>query len=87
MLLLKNLHDLLKRTLIPFQEGSKLLDSREPTAVSEEPDDYFDKYGITGEEGEDAEEWEREASKLYEWTQELSFNDDLIATPRLPIQI
>ncbi|XP_022346089.1 uncharacterized protein CXorf58-like isoform X2 [Crassostrea virginica] len=69
------------------REGSKLLDSREPTAVSEEPDDYFDKYGITGEEGEDAEEWEREASKLYEWTQELSFNDDLIATPRLPIQI
>ena len=57
------------------------MDSREPTAVSEEPDDYFDKYGITGEEGEDAEEWEREASKLYEWTQELSFNDDLIATP------
>ncbi|XP_062598361.1 uncharacterized protein CXorf58-like isoform X2 [Saccostrea cucullata] len=68
------------------REGSKLLDSREPTAVSEEPDDYFDKYGITGEEGEDPEEWEREASKLYEWTQELSFNDDLIATPRLPIQ-
>uniref|UniRef100_A0A8W8J029 Uncharacterized protein n=1 Tax=Magallana gigas TaxID=29159 RepID=A0A8W8J029_MAGGI len=69
------------------REGSKLLDSREPTAVSEEPDDYFDKYGITGEDGEEGEEWEREASKLYEWTQELSFNDDLIATPRLPIQI
>lgn len=60
--------------------------------MSEEPDDYFDKYGITGEDGEEGEEWEREewereASKLYEWTQELSFNDDLIATPRLPIQI
>jgi hypothetical protein len=54
--------------------------------VSEEPDDYFDKYGITGDEGEEPEEWEREASKLYEWTQELSFNDELIATPRLPIQ-
>lgn len=63
------------------------MDSREPTAVSEEPDDYFVKYGITGEDGEEGEEWEREASKLYEWTQELSFNDDLIATPRLPIQI
>ncbi|XP_052107092.1 uncharacterized protein CXorf58-like [Mytilus californianus] len=66
------------------REGSNLkLDSREPTAVSEEPDDYFDKYGITGDDG-DGEEWEKEASKLYEWTQELSFNDDLIATPRLP---
>lgn len=66
------------------REGSNLkLDSREPTAVSEEPDDYFDKYGITGEEGDDGDEWEQEANKLYEWTQELSFNDDLIATPRL----
>ena len=53
------------------------------TAVSEEPEDYFDKYGITGEDGEDAEAWEREARKLYEWTQELSFNDDFIGTPRL----
>ena len=25
---------------------------------------------------------EQEGSKLYEWTQELSFNDDIIATPR-----
>lgn len=53
------------------------------TAVSEEPEDYFDKYGITGEDGEDPEAWEREAKKLYEWTQELSFNDDFIGTPRL----
>lgn len=69
------------------KEGSNLkLDSREPTAVSEEPDDYFDRYGITGEDGE-GDEWEKEASKLYEWTQELSFNDDLIATPRLPTGI
>lgn len=59
------------------------LDSRGQTAVSEEPEDYFDKYGITGEEGEEGEAWEREARKLYEWTQELSFNDDLIGTPRL----
>ncbi|KAK3598598.1 hypothetical protein CHS0354_039620 [Potamilus streckersoni] len=59
------------------------LDSRGQTAVSEEPDDYFDKYGITGEEGNDGEDWEKEAKKLYEWTQELSFNDDLMATPRL----
>ncbi|KAJ8310612.1 hypothetical protein KUTeg_012477 [Tegillarca granosa] len=62
------------------------LDSREPTALSEEPNEYFEKYDIAGEEGEDGEEWEQEANKLYEWTQELSFNDELIATPRLPIQ-
>lgn len=60
-----------------------MLDSRGQTAVSEEPEDYFDKYGITGEYGEEGEQWEREARKLYEWTQELSFNDDLIGTPRL----
>ena len=29
------------------------------------------------------EEWEEEADRLYEWTQELSF-DELVATPRLP---
>ena len=64
------------------------MESREPTALSEEPEDYFDKYGIgqEGEELDEGEEWEREASKLYEWTQELSFNDELLAgTPRLPI--
>ncbi|XP_061185716.1 uncharacterized protein CXorf58-like isoform X1 [Saccostrea echinata] len=83
---LRKMYGLDRSTYDSSSEGSKLLDSREPTAVSEEPDDYFDKYGITGEEGEDPEEWEREASKLYEWTQELSFNDDLIATPRLPLQ-
>ncbi|XP_045200596.2 uncharacterized protein CXorf58-like isoform X2 [Mercenaria mercenaria] len=60
-----------------------MLDSRGQTAVSEEPEDYFDKYGITGEYGDEGEQWEREARKLYEWTQELSFNDDLIGTPRL----
>lgn len=59
------------------------LDSRGQTAFSEEPEDYFDKYGITGEEGEDGDAWEHEARKLYEWTQELSFNDDLMGTPRL----
>ncbi|WAR28822.1 LOW QUALITY PROTEIN: hypothetical protein MAR_014526 [Mya arenaria] len=60
-----------------------VLDSRGQTAVSEEPEDYFDKYGITGEYGEEGDQWEREARKLYEWTQELSFNDDLMGTPRL----
>lgn len=73
---------------ILFQTGSRL-DSREPTALSEEADDYFDKLGITGEEGEEgqegAEEWEKEAEKLYEWTQELSFNDELMGSPYLPV--
>ncbi len=32
--------------------------------------------------GADAADWEREAEKLFEWTQELSF-DDLALTPRL----
>ncbi|KAI0243075.1 hypothetical protein LSAT2_008863 [Lamellibrachia satsuma] len=32
--------------------------------------------------GEEEEEWETEAHKLYEWTQELSL-DELVATPRL----
>ncbi|KAH3805326.1 uncharacterized protein CXorf58-like isoform X2 [Dreissena polymorpha] len=64
-------------------DRDEMLDSRGQTAVSEEPEDYFDKYGITGEYGEEGDQWEREAKKLYEWTQELSFNDDLIGTPRL----
>lgn len=64
-------------------EREDMLDSCGQTAVSEEPEDYFDKYGITGEYGDEGEQWEREARKLYEWTQELSFNDDLIGTPRL----
>ncbi|XP_078612468.1 uncharacterized protein CXorf58-like isoform X4 [Branchiostoma floridae x Branchiostoma japonicum] len=34
-----------------------------------------------GMTGEDQEDWEQEADKLYEWTQELNF-DDLAATPR-----
>ncbi|CAH1245754.1 CXorf58 [Branchiostoma lanceolatum] len=34
-----------------------------------------------GVPGEDQEDWEQEADKLYEWTQELNF-DDLAATPR-----
>ena len=32
--------------------------------------------------GDEEEEWESEAHKLYEWTQELSI-DELAATPRL----
>lgn len=62
-------------------DGEGMFDSRGQTAVSEEPEDYFDKYGIGGEYGEDGEQWEKEAKKLYEWTQELSFNDDFIETP------
>ncbi|XP_033759403.1 putative uncharacterized protein CXorf58 isoform X1 [Pecten maximus] len=73
-----------------YSEFGSRLDSREPTALSEEPDDYLDKLGITGEDGEEEEEagaeaWEKEAEKLYEWTQELSFNDELIGTPYLPV--
>lgn len=30
----------------------------------------------------DEEDWEKEADKLYEWTQDLSY-DDLVGTPRL----
>ncbi len=29
------------------------------------------------------ENWEEEADRLYEWTQELSFDDTIMATPRL----
>jgi hypothetical protein len=47
--------------------------------------DYFDQYGITGEEGDEEEMLESEASKLYEWTQGLSFNDDFINTPVGPV--
>lgn len=74
------------RKMYGLDKDGPRLDSREPTALSEEPNEYFEKYDIAGEEGEDGEEWEQEANKLYEWTQELSFNDELIATPRLPIQ-
>ena len=45
--------------------------------------DYFDKYGITGEEGEDIEGelLDNEANQLYEWTQALNINDEYITTP------
>ncbi|XP_050389200.1 uncharacterized protein CXorf58 [Patella vulgata] len=33
--------------------------------------------------GDNDDDWEQEANKLYEWTQDLSFHDDLVATPRL----
>ncbi|KAK3749359.1 hypothetical protein RRG08_056238 [Elysia crispata] len=36
-----------------------------------------------GEDIDEEEEWDREGSKLYEWTQELSFNDDLMQTPMM----
>ncbi|XP_071085227.1 uncharacterized protein CXorf58-like [Haliotis cracherodii] len=45
---------------------------------------YVDCYNPDGELPTQAQEdWEHEASKLYEWTQELSFNDEAMATPRL----
>ncbi|RUS83432.1 hypothetical protein EGW08_008804 [Elysia chlorotica] len=49
-------------------------------------DDDEDFYRDGDEDGEDIdeeEEWDREGSKLYEWTQELSFNDDLMQTPMM----
>ncbi|KAL8593909.1 hypothetical protein ACOMHN_048346 [Nucella lapillus] len=45
--------------------------------------DYFDHYGITGEEGGEGE-LDQEASRLYEWTQSLNINDDLAMTPPTP---
>jgi hypothetical protein len=39
-----------------------MLDSLGQTAVSEEPGDYYDKYGSIGEYGDEGEQWEREAS-------------------------
>ncbi|XP_070213227.1 uncharacterized protein CXorf58 homolog isoform X2 [Littorina saxatilis] len=49
--------------------------------VSEEDMDYFDKYCITGEDGEEEGEMDTEASRLYEWTQGLNVNDDFMVTP------
>lgn len=50
--------------------------------VTSQEMDYFDKYGITGDEGEEMEgELDTEASRLYEWTQTLNINDDFITTP------
>ena len=48
-------------------------------------EEYYAKMGREGtggfdEEDEEMEEWD-EGNKLYEWTQELNFNDDLIQTP------
>ena len=50
-------------------------------------DEYFAKLGgddtdVCEEEGdEELDEWDREANKLYEWTQELNFNDEVMQTP------
>ena len=52
-----------------------------PGVTSQEMD-YFDKYGITGEDGEEMDgELDTEANLLYEWTQTLNLNDDFISTP------
>ena len=45
--------------------------------ISDDPDQIL---GGGGEE--DLDQWDAEADKLYEWTQELSF-DELVATPRV----
>lgn len=54
-----------------------------PDMVSQDDYDYFDKYGITGEDDEEEMEGEmdNEARRLYEWTQGLNLNDDFITTP------
>lgn len=59
----------------------------------EEIDDYFNKVGLAGdsgedydldgEEGDDEEDWDKEATQLYQWTQELSFHDDAVQTPMM----
>ncbi|KAK7486308.1 hypothetical protein BaRGS_00022478 [Batillaria attramentaria] len=53
-----------------------------PDMASRDDYDYFDKYGITGEDDEEMDgEFDTEASRLYEWTQDLNLNDDFITTP------
>lgn len=62
-------------------EGDNVLDDEDDVHGYKEND--RDRAFV--EDGEDIdeedEEWDREGSKLYEWTQELSFNDDLMQTP------
>lgn len=68
----------MKRLYSNEQQGEDMV----PDLTPQEELDYFDKYGITGEEGEEMEgDLDKEASRLYEWTQALNLNDDLIATP------
>lgn len=57
-------------------------DTRMGDMASQDDYDYFDKYGITGEDEGEEEEMETEASRLYEWTQGLNMNDDFITTPQ-----
>ena len=38
--------------------------------------------GYDEDEGELGEDWDREGNKLYEWTQELNYNDDVMQTPQ-----
>ncbi|XP_019644979.1 PREDICTED: putative uncharacterized protein CXorf58 [Branchiostoma belcheri] len=59
------------------QEGKEGL---EPVP-SGTPLDEVGRDQYLGAPGEDQEDWEQEADKLYEWTQELNF-DDLVTTPR-----
>ena len=69
--------------LFDFQDSSLEID---PELMREETLEGLNslqgeiRYG-EGSEGEDA--WEEEAERLYEWTQDLSF-EDIAKTPRLP---
>ena len=60
--------------------------SREETREIQREDQVGEKVEDTPREsvGDEEEEWESEANKLYEWTQELSL-DELVATPRLSV--
>jgi len=60
--------------------------SREETRATLREDQVGEKVEDTqwGSAGDEEEEWESEAHKLYEWTQELSL-DELVATPRLSV--
>lgn len=58
--------------LILFQVGS-------PEDFDQLPDGRLIGYNGLSDE----EEWEKEADRLYEWTQELSNDNDVLATPRL----
>jgi len=67
--------------------SENMTDAEKGDAASDVGDieEYYAKMGREGtggfdEEDEEMEEWD-EGNKLYEWTQELNFNDDLIQTP------
>ncbi|GFO49896.1 cxorf58 protein [Plakobranchus ocellatus] len=83
------------RRLYSKDMGEGDVAERDNAADDEEEDDYFNKYGADGDEGgpfdrdgddiDEEEEWDKEGSRLYEWTQELSFNDDIMQTPMMTV--